>query len=992
MRTKASSSRYRNQEILEELFDEINDYLGDRDIPLVEQYPPSAPSNKTAVETTTEPSTPLNSSDKNQPEPILVESEESEEEDNDNYNTYHMQQQQQSLAHSTPTQQNHHNRRQSNTTSSQQEPDCLLLCPVTNETLSVCMCYSCKKNKSEEVYQAIPTKKSSSRSKQQPRRSWTSAATNGFGLGGMIADRVKQTFAYSNNNNNTKPMSPFTISKQQQYENHPGYEEPRKRSSSREGSGRKRWIPRPKSLPAISAYVQKRQVCDDNEIDDDDDNIYEEEEEIRKHRRPSWSSKKSKHNSRRSSRRSSIYNNNNDDYNEDNNYYVNDVNDNNDYNKKRASAILFDGISEKYEMEAKQQKVDYYYQEVPESQQQEQVSRHHQMYDSNVYGEQGVIEQQYQEPVQLQNPSSVSLSQQQYQPFQQQQQQQQSSEQQPIMDQSLQYYLEQQQDPQQFLTEPIQTSPVTTTPSSLPAMTELPFLTPATRVGEEHYPLKMKDSRTLPTKQERMNAYNNAYYHCIMAKTNLIPWLTKQYCKGPPDTMFEYTPKPKKTSKKLFSIFKLCNTGNKDGSKLNSSTSLTTSNNSQIPWQPSVSPSHLISPPTSASPNSASILTNNSNIQIQQQHQQGLQQTMAATGWPINNSSTNSSLLSPAPPLLGSTSEISMSPSSNATSTFTPISAADDGGANYYQHNDYSKIINAEQPQVKEEEEEEEPFEPVLPRPRSFCSSNISFNSNNFENRPSRSSGISFASTTKSDIRPVSILKKTRSSASLQPQSNKFYSDNDDDEEDLEEDNYYEDCNRGNSRTRKFLEAPTQQQRRSPRRGHVKRRSFSQVEEPIYYMDRRRRNSYQQMRQQPRRSSSRGSFHDQAQEEIYEDDLVMGDDDVLSEEEYQLVQDMNDRPRRILSRARPNSGFYHSGRLNHLRSSRGPPPLWVPAETEPQYEDDIDDDTFLPPTTRRQRRISGGRRPSRPSSRNSIVVYDDMIPIPAPRASPVYYY
>ena len=65
----------------------------DRDIPLVEQYPPSAPSNKTAVETTTEPSTPLSSSDKNQPEPILVESEESEEEEDDNYNTYHRQQQ-----------------------------------------------------------------------------------------------------------------------------------------------------------------------------------------------------------------------------------------------------------------------------------------------------------------------------------------------------------------------------------------------------------------------------------------------------------------------------------------------------------------------------------------------------------------------------------------------------------------------------------------------------------------------------------------------------------------------------------------------------------------------------------------------------------------------------------------------------------------------------------------------------------------------------------
>ena len=425
------------------------------------------------------------------------------------------------------------------------------------------MCYTCKKEKSEEVYRAVPTKNSSPRSKQQPRRSWTSAATNGFGLGGMIADRVKQTFAYGNNNS-TKPTSPFTTIKQQQYENYSGYEEPKKRPSSRGGGGRKRWIPRPKSLPAISAYVQKRQVHDDNDTDEnDDDNIYEEEEKSLKHRRPSWSSKKSNRNSRRSSRRSSIYTNNNDHYNEDNNYYINDVNDANGYDEKRTSAVLFDGISEKYEMEARQQKADYYYQEVQQPQQQERESQQHQMYDSNIYGEQGRTDQQYQESVPLPILSSVTLPQQQYQPFQQQQQQQ------PIMDQSLQYNLEQQQKPQQFLMEPLQASPTTTTPSSLPALTELPFLTPATRVGEEHCPLKMKDSRALPTKQERMNAYSklsyfsflcvrpvyiynhhhikknthvftidNAYYHCIMAKTNLIPWLTKQYGKGPPDAMF----------------------------------------------------------------------------------------------------------------------------------------------------------------------------------------------------------------------------------------------------------------------------------------------------------------------------------------------------------------------------------------------------------------------------------------------------------------------
>ncbi|KAF7727168.1 hypothetical protein EC973_007943 [Apophysomyces ossiformis] len=85
---------------------------------------------------------------------------------------------------------------------------------------------------------------------------------------------------------------------------------------------------------------------------------------------------------------------------------------------------------------------------------------------------------------------------------------------------------------------------------------DVPFLTPDYRTGEPHSPLRMKDSRLLPSHEERVNAYNNAYYHCIAAKTDLIPWLKKQYSKGPPDTMFEYVPPPKRSSKGLFSLFK----------------------------------------------------------------------------------------------------------------------------------------------------------------------------------------------------------------------------------------------------------------------------------------------------------------------------------------------------------------------------------------------------------------------------------------------------
>ncbi|CDH57346.1 predicted protein [Lichtheimia corymbifera JMRC:FSU:9682] len=87
---------------------------------------------------------------------------------------------------------------------------------------------------------------------------------------------------------------------------------------------------------------------------------------------------------------------------------------------------------------------------------------------------------------------------------------------------------------------------------------QLPFLTPSARTGNEHVVLRMAESRSIPRRQDRMVAYTNAYHDCIMARTNIIPWLTKQYSKGPPDAMFEYTPKPRKVGKSILSIFKRC--------------------------------------------------------------------------------------------------------------------------------------------------------------------------------------------------------------------------------------------------------------------------------------------------------------------------------------------------------------------------------------------------------------------------------------------------
>ncbi|KAI9318565.1 hypothetical protein BX666DRAFT_1929366 [Dichotomocladium elegans] len=93
---------------------------------------------------------------------------------------------------------------------------------------------------------------------------------------------------------------------------------------------------------------------------------------------------------------------------------------------------------------------------------------------------------------------------------------------------------------------------------------DIPFLTPSTRTGREHIALRMKECRMLPTRDERLAIYTNAYYDCIIAKSNLIPWLTKQYSKGPPDAMFEYTPPERKQPKSILSFFKRpCNSSEK---------------------------------------------------------------------------------------------------------------------------------------------------------------------------------------------------------------------------------------------------------------------------------------------------------------------------------------------------------------------------------------------------------------------------------------------
>ncbi|KAI8331333.1 hypothetical protein BC941DRAFT_517582 [Chlamydoabsidia padenii] len=87
--------------------------------------------------------------------------------------------------------------------------------------------------------------------------------------------------------------------------------------------------------------------------------------------------------------------------------------------------------------------------------------------------------------------------------------------------------------------------------------THLPFLTPSLRMGEPHViALRTKMARDVGSHDDRINAYNNAYSHCIMAKTDMVPWIKKQYSKGPPELVTSYIPRPKRSSKALFGLFK----------------------------------------------------------------------------------------------------------------------------------------------------------------------------------------------------------------------------------------------------------------------------------------------------------------------------------------------------------------------------------------------------------------------------------------------------
>ncbi|KAI8085201.1 uncharacterized protein BX664DRAFT_338798 [Halteromyces radiatus] len=116
--------------------------------------------------------------------------------------------------------------------------------------------------------------------------------------------------------------------------------------------------------------------------------------------------------------------------------------------------------------------------------------------------------------------------------------------------------------------------------SGIPNFSPLPFLTPIHRIGEPHsIVLRTKMAREVGTHEDRINAYNNAYSHCIMARTDMVPWIKKQYSKGPPDLVMNYTPKPKKSSKSLFGIFKR---HSKTGDTTTSSNLLTSNANSKL--------------------------------------------------------------------------------------------------------------------------------------------------------------------------------------------------------------------------------------------------------------------------------------------------------------------------------------------------------------------------------------------------------------------------
>ncbi|ORX46797.1 hypothetical protein DM01DRAFT_1410510 [Hesseltinella vesiculosa] len=105
------------------------------------------------------------------------------------------------------------------------------------------------------------------------------------------------------------------------------------------------------------------------------------------------------------------------------------------------------------------------------------------------------------------------------------------------------------------------TDPIT--PSSslpLPMPTPRPYapMLPDHRQGEPHvHPLRTKTVKTIAAHPDRVRAYNEAYQHCLQAKTDMVPWVKKQINKGKPDLLQLYTPVLRKSpSKSLFSLFK----------------------------------------------------------------------------------------------------------------------------------------------------------------------------------------------------------------------------------------------------------------------------------------------------------------------------------------------------------------------------------------------------------------------------------------------------
>ncbi|KAI8336995.1 hypothetical protein BC941DRAFT_426320 [Chlamydoabsidia padenii] len=84
-----------------------------------------------------------------------------------------------------------------------------------------------------------------------------------------------------------------------------------------------------------------------------------------------------------------------------------------------------------------------------------------------------------------------------------------------------------------------------------------PVLTPTQRIGEPHtVALRTRTAHNIGSHGDRINAYCNAYQHCIVAGTDMAPWVKKQYAKGEPSLMMDYTPQPRKPCKTRFGLFK----------------------------------------------------------------------------------------------------------------------------------------------------------------------------------------------------------------------------------------------------------------------------------------------------------------------------------------------------------------------------------------------------------------------------------------------------